>query len=52
MNNREVYNRIAAGDYGGTREFGGKKRLSIYKEYALGIYRGLAKYYREERKKN
>lgn len=52
MNNREVYDRIAAGDYDGTREFGGKKRLSIYKEYALGIYRGLAKYYREERKSN
>ncbi|MEM9478837.1 MAG: hypothetical protein AAGA58_04150 [Verrucomicrobiota bacterium] len=49
MNNREVYDRIALGDYEGRRTINGKERLSIFKEYALGVYRGLAKYYRENR---
>ncbi|MEM0896356.1 MAG: hypothetical protein AAGJ79_05670 [Verrucomicrobiota bacterium] len=49
MNNREVYDRIALGDYEGRRTINGEERLSIFKEYALGVYRGLARYYRERR---
>jgi hypothetical protein len=46
MNNREVFDRIQAGDYEGTREFGGVQRKSIFREYADGVANGLVEYYR------
>ncbi len=49
MNNREVYERIAAGDYEGEREVAGKRRKSLFREYADGVADGLARYYREAR---
>ena len=45
MNNRLVFARIQAGDYEGTREFGGAMRRSIYREYADAIAAGLIEYY-------
>lgn len=49
MNNREVFDRIEAGDYDGTREFGGVQRKSIFREYADGVAAGLAEYYQNVR---
>jgi len=46
MNNQETYARVQAGDYAGEREVGGKKRKSIFREYADGVVAGLADYYR------
>jgi N-acetylmuramoyl-L-alanine amidase len=45
MNNRLVFARIQAGDYAGTRMFGGVARKSIYREYADAIVEGLVAYY-------
>ena len=45
MNSRSVFARIQAGDYDGTRNFGGTQRKSIYREYADGIVNGLVAYY-------
>jgi len=50
MNNEETYARIQAGDYVGEREVAGKKRRSIYREYADAVVAGLREYYRETRK--
>lgn len=47
MNSPEVFARVQAGDYDGTREFGGVQRPSIFREYADAVAGGLAKYYRE-----
>jgi hypothetical protein len=49
MNNSEVFDRIQAGDYQGTRLINGIERPSIYREYVDGIVAGLVEYYREER---
>ena len=49
MNNREVYERIGAGDYDGVREVAGKPRKSIFREYSDGVAEGLANYYRDHR---
>lgn len=45
MNSKTVFARIQAGDYDGTRNFGGTMRKSIYREYADGIVSGLVAYY-------
>jgi N-acetylmuramoyl-L-alanine amidase len=45
MNSREVFARLQAGDYKGKRNFGGKMRESIYREYANAIVGGLVEYY-------
>lgn len=45
MNSREVFARIQAGDYTGTRPFGGVARKSIYREYADSLVEGLVNYY-------
>ena len=49
MNNREVFDRIQAGDYEGTRDVNGVQRKSIYREYADGVADGLVDYYRGAR---
>ena len=46
MNSPEVFARVQAGDYDGTREFGGVPRKSIFREYADAVATGLADYYR------
>ena len=41
MNNREVWQRIQAGDYEGQREIAGSLRPSIYREYADAVAEGI-----------
>ena len=48
MNSPEVFARVQAGDYDGTREFGGVQRPSIFREYADAVAAGLADYYRKQ----
>ncbi len=45
MNSPQVFARAQAGDYDGTREFGGVPRPSIYREYADAVAAGLTTYY-------
>lgn len=45
MNSRQDYARIQAGDYKGTRTFGGTPRKSIYREYADAMADGIVAYY-------
>lgn len=45
MNNREVFERIQAGDYEGERMVAGKMRPSIYREYVDSVVDGLLRYY-------
>jgi hypothetical protein len=49
MNNAEVFARVQAGDYEGTRPINGVERLSIYREYVDGVVQGLVEYYRTNR---
>lgn len=49
MNSNEVYERIQAGDYDGTRLIAGKERLSIFREYAISVTNGLVEHFRENR---
>ncbi|HEY4285081.1 MAG TPA: hypothetical protein VGM62_18605 [Chthoniobacterales bacterium] len=49
MNNQEVFDRIQAGDYEGTRDIKGIQRKSIFREYADGVAEGLVEYYRKAR---
>ncbi len=44
MNNEETYLRLIAGDYAGRRDFKGKPRRSIYREYAEGVALGIVEY--------
>jgi hypothetical protein len=50
MNNGEVFARIQAGDYQGTRPINGVERPSIFREYVDGLVAGLVEYYREARR--
>jgi hypothetical protein len=50
MNSNEVFARIQAGDYEGTRVINGVERPSIYREYADGVVDGLIEYYKSARK--
>ncbi len=45
LNNREVAQRVRAGDYEGWREVAGVRRRSLVKEYADGVIEGLLDYY-------
>lgn len=49
MNNPEVYQRVAAGDYSDKREIAGKMRKSLIREYADGVTEGLRRYYSKAR---
>jgi hypothetical protein len=50
MNNAQVFARVEAGDYEGTRLIDGVERPSIYREYVDGVVEGLIEYYRTARK--
>jgi hypothetical protein len=50
MNSHEVFARVQAGDYDGTREINGMQRPSIYREYAKAVADGLEEYCRRVRK--
>ena len=45
MNSHEVFARIQAGDYKGTKPINGVERPSIYREYADSVVDGLVEYY-------
>jgi hypothetical protein len=49
MNSHEVFARVQAGDYDGTRMINGVERPSIYREYVDGVVDGLVEYYRANR---
>jgi hypothetical protein len=50
MNSHEVFARVQAGDYEGTRNINGVERPSIFREYAKGVADGLEEYCRSARK--
>lgn len=45
MNSNDVFARIQAGDYEGTRNINGVERKSIFREYADSVADGLVEYY-------
>jgi hypothetical protein len=49
MNSREVFARVRAGVYEGTREVAGKKRSNIYEEYVDGVVDGVLEYFKKAR---
>jgi N-acetylmuramoyl-L-alanine amidase len=49
MNSRDVFARIQAGDYEGTRNVNGIERKSIFREYADSVAEGLVNYYSKAR---
>ena len=49
MNSPEVYARLQAGNYPGTREIRGQPRPSIFREYADAVAKGLAEHYQAAR---
>jgi len=49
MNSVDVFARIQAGDYEGTRVVNGIERPSIYREYVDGVVDGLVEYYQQAR---
>jgi N-acetylmuramoyl-L-alanine amidase-like protein len=49
MNNSEVFARVQAGDYEGTRPINGVARPSIYREYVDSVVEGLVEYYQAHR---
>jgi N-acetylmuramoyl-L-alanine amidase len=49
MNSKDVFARIEAGDYEGTRSINGVERKSIFREYADSVADGLVDYYSNAR---
>jgi len=49
MNSKEVFARIEAGNYEGTRNINGVERKSIFREYAGSVADGLVNYYSKAR---
>jgi N-acetylmuramoyl-L-alanine amidase len=49
MNSKDVFARIQAGDYQGTRNINGLERKSIFREYADSVADGLVEYYSKAR---
>ena len=49
MNSNDVFARIQAGDYEGTRSINGIERKSIFREYADSVTDGLVEYYSKAR---
>jgi N-acetylmuramoyl-L-alanine amidase len=52
MNSKDVFARIQAGDYEGTRDINGVQRKSIFREYADSVADGLVDYYSNMRGKD
>jgi len=50
MNNSDVFARVQAGDYEGSRLVNGIERPSIFREYVDGVVNGLVEYYRGARR--
>jgi hypothetical protein len=49
MNSREVYERVAAGDYAGEKLIAGRLRKSLYREYADGVADGVKAHFAAQR---
>ena len=49
MNSSEVFARVRAGAYQGTREVAGKRRSNIYEEYVDGVVDGVLEYFKKAR---
>ena len=49
MNSNDVFARIQAGNYEGTRNVNGQQRKSIFREYADSVVDGLVDYYSKAR---
>jgi N-acetylmuramoyl-L-alanine amidase len=49
MNSKDLFARIEAGDYEGTRKISGVERKSIFREYADSVADGLVEYYSKAR---
>ncbi len=49
MNSKEVFARVQAGDYEGQQEVAGKKRPSIFREYADSVAEGVMEYFKKAR---
>jgi len=49
MNSKDVFVRIQAGDYEGTRNINGVEQKSIFREYADSVADGLVEYYSKPR---
>ena len=49
MNSKDVFARVQAADYEGTKEISGAQRKSIYREYADAVRDGLREYYSKAR---
>jgi N-acetylmuramoyl-L-alanine amidase len=49
MNSKDVFARIQAGDYEGTRNINAVERKSIFREYADSVAEGLVEYYSKSR---
>jgi hypothetical protein len=49
MNSRDVFARVQAGDYEGTRNVNGIERKSVFREYADSVAEGLVDYYSKAR---
>jgi hypothetical protein len=49
MNSKDVFARIQAGDYEGTKNVNGTERKSIFREYADSLAEGLVDYYSKAR---
>jgi len=52
MNSTDVFARIQAGDYEGTRNINGVERKSIFREYADSVADGLVEYYSKARRRS
>jgi len=52
MNSKDVFARIQAGDYEGTRNVNGVERKSIFREYADSVVDGLLDYYSQARSRD
>jgi N-acetylmuramoyl-L-alanine amidase len=46
MNSQDVFSRIQAGDYEGTRKINGKAQPSIFREYSNSVVEALLEYYK------
>jgi N-acetylmuramoyl-L-alanine amidase len=49
MNNREVFERVATGDYPGEKLVSGRLRQSLFREYARGVANGITAHYLKRR---
>ena len=49
MNSRDVFARVQAGDYEGTRRVAQKRRPSIYREYVDAVVEGVLAYFKKTR---